>query len=91
MSVDLTRLVWEEIKHYIGKLDRTDAADALVDLLIDNNFSADEIRTAFKGDSEVKQALTAYLADHSDDEEVDDDYENNDDDDDDEDYDSKDY
>ena len=89
MSLDLAQSVWEELKHYIGTLDRTDAADALVNLLIDSNFAADEIRTAFKGDKEVKQSLNAYLADQNEEEEEDeiDDYDNDDDDD----YDSKDY
>jgi hypothetical protein len=90
MSVDLAQSVWEELKHYIGTLDRTDAADALVNLLVDSNFAADEIRTAFKGDTEVKQALNAYLADqHEEEEEEEED--DDDDTDDDDDYDSKDY
>ena len=88
MSVDLAQSVWEELKHYISTMDRTDAADALVNLLVDSNFAADEIRTAFKGDNEVKQALNAYLADHNEEEEEEEEEEEIDDD---YDYDSKDY
>ena len=43
-------------------------------MLIDNDISAEEIKVAFKSDSEVKQALKQYLDDHADDEEEDDDY-----------------
>jgi len=80
MSVDLAAAVWEELKRYIGPLDRTEAADALVNLLVDSNVDADDIRDAFRGDAEVKKALQGYLDDHDDEEEIDDDddYEEND-------------
>lgn len=65
MSVDLAAAVWEELKRYIGPLDRTEAADALVNLLVDSNFDADDIRDSFRGDIEVKKALQAYLADNA--------------------------
>jgi hypothetical protein len=84
MSVDLAAAVWEELKRYVGTLDRTEAADAMVNLLIDSNFDSDEIRDAFKGDAEIKKALNAYISDRSDDEEESDDEEF--DDEDDEDY-----
>lgn len=83
MSVDLAQAVWEELKRYIGPLDRSESADALVNLLVDSNFDADEIRTAFRGDAEVKRALQGYLDDNNDEEEIDDD---DDDQEDDEDY-----
>ena len=74
MSVDLAAAVWEELKRYIGTLDRTEAADAMVNLLVDSNFDSDEIREAFRGDAEIKKALNAYISDQEDDEEdVDDD------------------
>jgi hypothetical protein len=73
MSVDLAAAVWEELKRYIGTLDRTEAADAMVNLLIDSNFDSEEIRDAFKGDTEIKKALNAYISDRSDDEEESDD------------------
>ena len=73
MSVDLAQAVWEELKRYIGPLDRTEAADSLVNLLVDSNFDADDIRNSFRGDAEVKKALQGYLDDHDDEEEIDDD------------------
>jgi hypothetical protein len=69
MSVDLAAAVWEELKRYIGTLDRTEAADAMVNLLVDSNFDSDEIRNAFRGDAEIKKALNAYISDQEDDEE----------------------
>lgn len=82
MSVDLAQAVWDELKRYIGPLDRTEAADTLVNLLVDSNFDADEIRNSFKGDVEVKRALQVHLDDHDDEEDADEDN----DDDQDEDY-----
>ena len=64
MSVDLAAAVWEELKRYIGPLDRSEAADALVNLLVDSNYNSDEIRDSFRGDAEVKKALQGYLDDH---------------------------
>ena len=84
MSVDLANEVWQELKRYVNGLDRAEAAEALVSVLIDNDVSAEEIKVAFKSDSEVKQALKQYLDDHADEEDDDDDY--NDDDEEDDDY-----
>ena len=86
MSVDLAATVWEELKRYIGTLDRTEAADAMVNLLVDSNFDSDEIRNAFKGEAEIKKALNAYISDREDDEEEFDDVDDDDDEDEDEDY-----
>ena len=83
MAADLANEVWQEIKRYVNGMDRAEAAEALVSVLIDNDVSAEEIKSAFKSDSEVKQALKQYLDDHAED---DDDEDYNDDDEDDEDY-----
>jgi hypothetical protein len=77
MSVDLASEIWAELKRYVNTVDRDEAAETLVSVLIDNDVAADEIRDAFKGDSEVKRALASYLRDHDeveeDDEDVDED------------------
>jgi hypothetical protein len=85
MAVNLANEVWQEVKRYVNGMDRAEAAEAMVGVLIDNDISAEEIKVAFKTDSEVKQALKQYLDDHAeeDDEDDDEDYE---DDEDDEDY-----
>jgi hypothetical protein len=80
MSVDLAAAVWEELKRYIGTLDRIEAADAMVNLLVDSNFDSDEIRDAFRGDAEIKKALNAYISDQEDEEFEDDDLDDLDDD-----------
>jgi hypothetical protein len=84
MAAELSNEIWQELKRYVNGMDRAEAAEALVSVLIDNDVSAEEIKAAFKSDSEVKQALKQYLDDHADedDEEDNDDY----DDDEDEDY-----
>ena len=69
MSVELSKEIWDEIKRYINPQDRTEAAETLVSVLVDNDVDADEIKSVFKSDSEIKQALTSYLKDHADDEE----------------------
>ena len=74
MAAELANEVWQEIKRYVNGMDRAEAAEALVGVLIDNDVSAEEIKSAFKSDSEVKQALKQYLDDHADAEDEDDDY-----------------
>jgi hypothetical protein len=82
MSVELSKEIWDELKRYVNTVDRAEAAETLVSVLIDNDIDADEIKSTFKTDAEVKRALTSYLKDHEDDEELHD----NDDEDEDEDY-----
>jgi ribosome-interacting GTPase 1 len=38
-----------------------EAAESIVAILIDHDHTVDEIKDAFKGDSDIKKALTAYL------------------------------
>jgi hypothetical protein len=79
MSVELSQEIWNELKRYVNPQDRNEAAETLVSVLIDNDVSADEIRDAFKTDSEVKRALTSYLKDHEDEDDEDDEYEEDED------------
>ena len=84
MSVELSKEIWNELKRYVNVVDRDEAAETLVSVLIDNDVSADEVKATFKSDSEVKRALASYLKDHeeADDDEADDDDEDYDEDDD---------
>ena len=86
MSVELSKEIWDEIKRYVNTVDRREAAETLVSVLIDNDVAADDIRETFKGDSEVRRALTSYLKDHADEDEEDDSDLNDDEDDDYKDY-----
>jgi hypothetical protein len=73
MSVELSKEIWDELKRYVNPQDRDDAAEILVSVLIDNDCNADDIKSTFKSDSDVKRALTSYLKDHADEDEDDDD------------------
>ena len=64
--------IWSELKGYINTVDRDEAAETLVAVLIDQDINADDIRDAFKGHSEVKRALTSYLDDEEEDTDTDD-------------------
>jgi len=72
MTVELANEVWSELKRYVDTIDRDEAAETLVSVLIDNDIGADEIKAVFKGDSDVKKALTSYLRNHDEIEEIDD-------------------
>lgn len=72
MYLSIMSEVWEEIRRYINTVDRPDAADTLVNVLIDNDVDPEEIREHFKGDADVRRALTEYLdTDNDDDSEED--------------------
>lgn len=80
MSVELSKEIWDELKRYVNVVDRDEAAETLVSVLIDNDADADDIKAVFKSDSEVKRALTSYLKDHEDEvDEDDDDFEEDED------------
>ena len=77
MAVDLAHDLWQELKRYISTPDRADAADTVVNLLVDNDYDAEQIRDAFKGDNDIKRALQSFLDDAEEedlDEEDEDDY-----------------
>jgi hypothetical protein len=63
MSVDVAYDIWTEFRRFLSTPDRAEAADALVNVLIDNDYDAEDIRAAFKGDADVKSALQSYLDD----------------------------
>jgi hypothetical protein len=61
MAVDLASEIWNELKRYVNTVDRAEAAETVVQILMDNDADVEDIRAAFKGDSDIKRALTAYL------------------------------
>jgi hypothetical protein len=71
MSLDFVVEVWDALRSHIDLNDRSDAADSLVNLLIDNNYEASDIKDVFRGEKEVLTALKDYLAQHD----IEDDYE----------------
>jgi len=80
MSVDLSREIYNELKRFINVVDRDEAAETLVSVLIDNDISADDIKNAYKGEADIKKALASYLKDHLDEEDEDDYYDDEDED-----------
>jgi hypothetical protein len=86
MTVELANEVWSELKRYVNTVDRDEAAETLVSVLIDNDIGADEIKSVFKNDSDVKKALTSYLRNHDEVEEEEEDVDDEDDDENDDNY-----
>jgi hypothetical protein len=83
MSVELSKEIWDELKRYVNTVDREEAAETLVSVLIDNDVDAPDIKAIFKNDSEVKAALASYLKDHEEDVDEDEDDEDSEEEDDD--------
>ena len=78
MTETVASEIWSELKRYVNTVDRADAAETIVSILIDHDSDVEDIRDAFKGDSDIKRALTVYLdndKDYTEDEEIDDDEE----------------
>jgi hypothetical protein len=76
MSAEVASEIWGELRRYVNTVDRDEAAETVVSILIDNDYDVDEIRDAFKGDSNIKRALAAYVnkdVEEEADEEIDDD------------------
>ena len=44
MSLDFVSEVWEALRSHIDPHERKEAADTLINLLIDNNYEADDIK-----------------------------------------------
>jgi hypothetical protein len=61
MTSQVASEIWGELKRYVNTVDRDEAAETLVAVLIDHDEDVEDIRDAFKHDSDVKRALTAYL------------------------------
>jgi len=61
MSETVASEIWGELKRYINTVDRDEAAESVVAILIDHDSDVDDIRAAFKTDVDIKRALTAYL------------------------------
>ena len=85
MTETVASEIWSELKRYVNTVDRADAAETIVSILIDHDSDIEDIRDAFKSDRDIKRALTVYLdndkdyaeddEDTNDDEETDHDWE----------------
>jgi hypothetical protein len=61
MSLEFVVEVWDALRSHIDLNDRTEAADSLINLLIDNNYEPEDIKDVFSGEKEVLSALKDYL------------------------------
>lgn len=81
--------LWEIVKSSVITTDRPGVAENIVSLLVDHGYGVDEIRSAFRGDYDIIDAVKYYSNDDwSDDENEDDsdDWDFSDDDNDDDDW-----
>lgn len=79
MSIDVISEIWKAVKGSIDENDLDITAEALVNILIDNDYEPSEIKTFFKRDTQVMEALGYYT--QSLEEEEDEDYDDLEDDD----------
>lgn len=61
MSLGLINEIWKLLKPSIETGDSSEAAETLVQYLIDEDYSPTEIKNSFRGDSDIKEAISFYL------------------------------
>jgi len=61
MSLSLINEIWKVLKPSIELGDLDEAAENLVQYLIDEDYSPAEIKQSFRGDASVKEAVAFYL------------------------------
>ena len=61
MDENLISEVWSELKRFINTVDRAEAAEDLVSILVDNDCDPEDIKDVFKGDNHIKNALAGYI------------------------------
>ena len=60
MSLELIADLWSEIKRYVNTVDRSDAADTLIAVLVDHDYDSADIASVFSHDADVRRALSSY-------------------------------
>lgn len=68
-SITVIHEVWRALKTDIDGNSLPDAAESLVDVLIQNDYEASDIKAEFRRDSDVMDALKAFIASQEDEEE----------------------
>ena len=71
MSLDVISEVWDALREHIDLSEIDDAADTLVNFLIDNNYEVEDIKNTFK-DKDITRALKGYAEQHFQEEEYED-------------------
>jgi len=72
-NLDTIAEVWEVLRMHIDLNERKEAAETLVNYLMENNYEASEIKEEFRGDKDIAKALL-FLDDHNLHDEEEDDY-----------------
>lgn len=78
MTEQLAAEIWRELKRYINVVDRSEAAEQLINIMVDGDCDIEDIKTAFKGDSDIKKAITDYLDNDRDESDDEDDFDEDD-------------
>jgi hypothetical protein len=60
MSITVIAEVWRALKHEIDENNLPDAAESLINVLVDNDYDTAEIKESFRRETEVMQALRDY-------------------------------
>jgi hypothetical protein len=71
MSLTVITEVWDALRDYIDMSERGEAADTLVNYLMDSNYEVDDIKDTFK-DKDITKALKGYAEQHFQEEEYED-------------------
>lgn len=61
MSLTLVNEIWKLLKPCIETGDVDEASEVLVQYLVDEDYSPAEIKTTFRGDKDIKDAVAFYL------------------------------
>jgi len=61
MSLTVVQEIWKTIKPSIEVGDVAEAAELLVNYLVDNDFDTQEMKSVFKHDPEVQKALAFFV------------------------------
>lgn len=64
MSLDIINEVWNSLKSYVDVNDVNDAAESIVNLMIDLGHDAEDIRETFRGDKSILSALAYFIEQH---------------------------
>ncbi len=85
MSITVIAEVWHALRHEIDENNLPDAAESLINVLVDNDYDTADIKQAFRRDSVMMDALKDYSAsieqeedeEYEEEEEDDEDYDDN--------------
>lgn len=58
--LDTISEVWEALRLHIDLNERKEAAETLVNYLMENNYEASDIKASFRGDKDIAKALMFY-------------------------------